>query len=187
MFNHILWPRYLFALTRVSFFFCSAVTNLSRKFLTQRSHQMRKKWEETSQYTSARDLHQWVDTHAHTYRKPIISDVVLWLRIHFSSLLDRLERWKWRTLCLMTRLYSIRGIKSECWTLYTHRHTHNFSVTNHLISNCMHRNGEWGDKNDCFLVGPLLYLPRVRLLILQMYVGFLVNLFLSPFWSSPVF
>lgn len=36
-----------------------------------------------------------------------------------------------------------------------------------------------GDKNDCFLVGPLLYLPGEQLLILQLYVGFLVNLFLS--------
>lgn len=44
-----------------------------------------------------------------------------------------------------------------------------------------------GDKNDYFLGGPLLYLPRVWILILQMYVGFLVNLFLSPFWSITVF
>lgn len=49
--------------------------------------------------------------------------------IEFSSLLDRLGKWKWRTLCLMTQLYIIRGIKSECWTLYTHIHTHTQAIS----------------------------------------------------------
>lgn len=40
------------------FFPCLAVTNLNRKPLTPRSHQMRKKWVETSQYMSALDLHR---------------------------------------------------------------------------------------------------------------------------------
>lgn len=44
------------------------------------------------------------------------------------SLLYRLERWKWRTRCLMTRLYIIRGITSKCWTLHAHTFTHRYTL-----------------------------------------------------------
>lgn len=140
-------------LTQVSIWFF-LVTNQNRKSVKLRAHQMRKKWEVTSQYTSAPDLHQWVNacikSHIHIFTALIISNV-LWLAAHFLRSLNRPERWRWRTLCLMIQLYLIRGMQNEFWALYsarththTHRHTSHFSGRCLAISHCMHRNeGFW--------------------------------------------